>query len=105
MKNVKLSLAALGMGIMSLFAFTKADPGSIKGKITPADAATKIWVMSKTDTTSTDVTDGKFEIKDLKAGNYNIVIEAKAPYKSIGKEGITVADQPVDVGEIKLTKQ
>jgi len=105
MKNVKMSLAALGVGVLSLFAFTKADPGSIKGKITPGDAAAKIWVISKSDTTSADVTDGKFEIKDLKAGTYNIIVEAKAPYKSIGKEGITVADSPVDVGEIKLAKQ
>jgi hypothetical protein len=105
MKNVKMSLTALGVGVLSLFAFTKADPGSIKGKISPSDAATKIWVMSKSDTTSAEVTDGKFEIKDLKPGTYNIVVEAKAPYKSVGKEGIPVSDSPVDVGEIKLSKQ
>ncbi|MGC4036201.1 MAG: carboxypeptidase regulatory-like domain-containing protein [Chitinophagaceae bacterium] len=104
MKNVKLSLAALGVTAMSLFAFKHADTGSIKGLVTPADAATKVWVMSKTDTLSADLTQGKFEVKDLKAGTYNLVIEAKAPYKSIGKEGITVSDAAIDVGEIKLAK-
>jgi len=62
-------------------------------------------VMSKTDTVSADISQGKFEVKDLKAGTYSIVVEAKAPYKSIGKEGITIADSPVDVGEIKLSKE
>ena len=104
MKNVKMSLAALAIGAMSLFAFRNADTGIIKGTVTPPEAATKIWVMSKTDTVSADISQGKFEVKDLKAGTYNIVVEAKAPYKSIGKEGITIADSQVDVGEIKLAK-
>jgi hypothetical protein len=60
--------------------------------------------MSKSDTISADITQGKFEIKDIKAGTYNLVVEAKAPYKSIGKEGIPVTDSPVDIGEIKLSK-
>ena len=105
MKNVKLSLAALGIGAMSLFAFKNADPGSVKGTVTPAEAATEVWLMSKSDTLSADISQGKFEIKDIKAGTYNLVIEAKAPYKSIGKEGIPISDSPVDIGEIKLSKQ
>lgn len=100
-----MSLAALAVGAISLFAFNDSGPGGVKGTVTPPEAATKIWVMSKTDTVSADITQGKFEINDLKAGTYSIVVEAKAPYKSIGKEGITVADSPVDVGEIKLNKQ
>ena len=104
MKNVKLSLAALGISALSFFAFTSADTGSIKGKVTPADAATKAWVMSKTDTVQADISQGQFEVKDLKAGTYNLVIEAKEPYKSIGKEGITVTDAQIDIGEIKLVK-
>jgi hypothetical protein len=104
MKNVKLSLAALGMGAMSLFAFKNADPGSVKGTVTPADAAMKVWLMSKSDTISANITQGKFELKDIKAGTYNLVVEAKAPYKSIGKEGIPVTDSPVDIGEIKLSR-
>lgn len=104
MKNVKLSLAALGVSALSLFAFKYADDGSIKGTVSPADAATKAWVISSTDTVQANITQGTFEVKNLKAGTYNLVIEAKAPFKSVGKEGITVADTPVDVGEIKLAQ-
>jgi hypothetical protein len=105
MKNVKLSLAALGISALSFFAFTSADTGSIKGKVMPAEAAIKAWAISKTDTFQSEITQGQFEVKDLKPGTYKLVIEAKAPYKSIGKEGITVTDASVDVGEIKLNKQ
>ena len=56
-------------------------------------------------TTITFEHDVKVEGKDIKAGTYNLVIEAKAPYKSIGKEGIPISDSPVDIGEIKLSKQ
>ncbi|SRR5258706_11829319 len=105
MKHVKLSLAALGFSAFSIFAFTSAEPGSIKGKVIPAEAATKAWVMSKTDTFQAEITQGQFEVKDLKAGTYKLIIEAKEPYKSIGKEGITVTDAAVDIGEIKLNKQ
>lgn len=104
MKSVKLSLAALGIGALSLFAFKNAGTASIKGTVTPPEAATKVWIMSNADTVSVDVAQGKFEVKDLKAGTYSLVVEAKAPYKSIGKEGITISDSPVDVGEIKLSK-
>ena len=105
MKNLRLSLAALSVSALSLFAFKYADEGSIKGTVTPADAAVKASVISSTDTVQTNITHGAFEVKNLKAGTYNLVIEAKAPYKSVGKEGITVADTPVNVGVIKLTKQ
>jgi len=104
MKNLKLSLAALGVSALSLFAFKNADDGSIKGTVSPADAATKAWVISNSDTVQANISQGTFEVKNLKAGTYNLIIEAKAPYKSIGKEGITVADTPVDVGEIKLVQ-
>jgi hypothetical protein len=104
MKNLKLSVAALGVSALSFFAFSSADTGSIKGKVLPAEAATKAWVISKTDTFQSQITQGTFEVKDLKAGTYNLIIEAKAPYKSIGKQGITITDSTVDVGQIQLTK-
>jgi len=105
MKSVKLSLAALGVMALSLFAFKYADDGSIKGTVNPPDAATKAWIMSGADTVQVAIKEGAFEVKNLKAGTYNLIIEAKPPYKSVGKEGITVSDSPVDVGEIKLVQQ
>ena len=100
-----MSLLGLGIAATSLFAFTKFETGSIKGTVSPAEAALKVWAISNTDTFQAKVDKGIFEIKDLVPGNYNLVVEATAPYKSIGKQDVPVADgKPTDVGQIQLTK-
>jgi len=46
-----------------------------------------------------------FVITDVKPGNYNLIIEAKAPYKNATREDILVTQgATTDVGEIKLGK-
>jgi hypothetical protein len=105
MKKVRLSLVAMGIAATSLFAFSKFEPGSIKGTVSPAEFAAKVWAISSTDTFQAKIDKGVFEIKDLAPGNYKIIIEATTPYKSIGKEGVPVADgKPTDVGQIQLSK-
>lgn len=102
-KYAKFKLAALGIAAAGLFAFNAFVNGGIKGTITPADGAIRAWAISATDTVRTDVTGGTFEIKDVKPGTYQVIIEAKAPYKNMAKEGITVADgQITEAGEFKL---
>jgi len=105
MKNVKLSLVALGVAATSLFAFIPFEPGSIKGSVSPAQFAVKAWAISAKDTIQVKVENGEFEIKDLKPGKYNLIIEATSPYKSVGKQGVPVSDgKPTDVGQIQLGK-
>ena len=103
MKNVKVKLAALTFAAAALFAFSKIDAGTIKGTVSPADAATNAWALSGTDTLKAVINKGSFEITDAKPGTYRIIIEAKPPYKNAAKDGVTVTDgQATDVGEIKL---
>jgi hypothetical protein len=103
MKQMRLGIAALSIAAAGLFAFTGIETGSIKGKVTPPDGATRAWALSSTDTLQTEIKDGNYEIKDAKAGTYRIIIEAKPPYKNAAKDNITVTDgQPADAGEIKL---
>ena len=105
MKSAKLTLVALIIAAAGLFAFNSIKDGSVKGTVTPADAAARAWVISSTDTLKATVDKGVFEISSVKPGTYKLIIEAKPPYKNVSKEGITVADgQPTDVGEIKLEK-
>lgn len=103
MKKMRLGLAALTIASASFFAFTEIAGGSIKGKVTPADGATRAWALSSTDTLKTDIKDGAYEFKDTKAGTYRVIIEAKPPYKNAAKDNVAVTDgQPTDAGEIKL---
>jgi hypothetical protein len=107
MKNVQLKLAALTVATASIFAFTSVDMQavSIKGSVSPADAATRAWVISKSDTVQARIDKGTFEIPMIKPGTYQVIIEAKAPYKSTGRDGVpVVAGKPTDMGEIKLEK-
>jgi len=103
MKTVKTTFVALSMATAGLFAFKSIDTGSIKGTITPADGATKVWALSSTDTLKADIQSGSFEIVNAKAGTYRLIIEAKPPYKNTAKDNVAVADgAATNVGEIKL---
>ncbi len=103
MKKYKTGMLAISVAMAGLFAFKHIDNGSIKGTITPADGATKVWALSTGDTLKSDIQSGSFEITNAKAGIYRIIVEAKPPYKNTAKDNVTVIDgQATNVGEIKL---
>jgi len=107
MKNIKLALVALGISSGALFSFNSLQTNSIKGTVTPADKAVRAWAVSPTDTLKADVQNGTFEIKDVKAGTYSVIIEAQEPYASTRKKDVVVEAQQAttDVGEIKLQEK
>lgn len=105
MKYAKWKLSVLGIAVAGLFAFNGFVTGGIKGTITPADGAVRAWAINATDTVRAEVSGSSFEIKDVKPGTYQVIIEAKAPYKNIAKDGVSVTDgQTADAGEFKLAQ-
>ncbi|MBX2925494.1 MAG: carboxypeptidase regulatory-like domain-containing protein [Chitinophagaceae bacterium] len=103
MKKARLTLTALSIAVAGLFAFNVIVDGSVKGTVAPADGAVRAWAISGTDTLKADVTDGAFEIGAVKPGTYQVIIEAKAPYKNASKDGVEVKEgEATDLGEIKL---
>lgn len=103
MKKGRLTLAAMGILVAGLFAFNTFLNGSIKGTVNPADGAERAWAISQTDTVKTDVANGAFELGDVKPGIYQVIIEAKSPYKNLVKEGVEVKEgEATDLGEITL---
>ena len=104
MKNIRLALVALGISSGALFSFNALQTNTIKGSVTPADKAVRAWAVSPTDTLKADVQNGTFEIKDVKAGTYSVIIEAEEPYANTRKKDVIVAAdaQATDIGEIKL---
>ena len=107
MKNIKLALVALGISSGALFSFNALQTNSIKGTVTPADKAVRAWAVSPTDTLKADVQNGTFEIKDVKAGTYSVIIEAQEPYAHTRKKDVVVDAQQAttDIGEIKLQQK
>ena len=104
MKATKFKMAVLGIAAaFSLFAFSMIDGGSIKGTVTPNASATNVMAISMTDTLRADIQNGSFNITDVKAGTYKLVIMAAPPYKNFEKEGVMVSDgKATDLGEITL---
>ena len=106
MKNTIFKMLAIAVIAITLFAFTVLAPASITGRVTPPDAVKDVWAVSLTDTARGTVSQGSFNIMNIKPGTYKVIIDAVAPYKDVVKEGVSVTEgQPVDMGEIKLEKQ
>jgi hypothetical protein len=102
MKKIRLILAVF-IGLSILFSAFSKKAGSIKGSVLPQDAAVRAVAVSTTDTVASLIQDGNFSITGLKPGVYNLLIEAKPPYKDEGVKDITVKDgESVDVGIIRL---
>jgi hypothetical protein len=99
-------LPMLFLILIGLFAFMKRqDPNhaTIKGTIKPYNGAIHVWAVSNTDTSSSAVVSGQFQIKNLKPGKYRVIAEGLRPYKVTTKPDVTVnAGNIVDVGEIVL---
>ena len=104
MSKNKMVLGSLAVIVASgLFAFNVFTAGSIKGTVSPADAASRAWALSSTDTLRASISQGAYEIKDAKPGSYRVIIEAKPPFKNAAKDSVTVMDgQATEIGEIKL---
>lgn len=106
MKKKWASLTIFVALAIGLFSFTVFQGGSIKGSITPAKSAVRIWALNATDTFRTTVSPSSgFEISNVKGGTYKIIVEATPPFKNTVKDSVTVTDGSVtDVGEIKVNQ-
>jgi len=105
MKRTKIGLWLVGISMAGLVAFAQIKDGSLKGTVNPPAGADRAWIILGMDSTKVPIANGAFEFTNVKPGTYKIFIEAKAPYKSFAKDGITVTEgQPTDVGEIKLSQ-
>jgi hypothetical protein len=104
MKKTGLLLAALAISTGILFSFDNAPTNTIRGTVSPADKAIRVWALSFNDTLIAEVENGSFEIKGVQPDTYAIVVEAKAPFANIRKRDVVVGfnSAVTDVGEIAL---
>ncbi|HEY2648547.1 MAG TPA: hypothetical protein VGI38_05110 [Puia sp.] len=77
----------------------------VKGSVTPANGASRAWLISKTDTANAPVIQGNFMITNVKPGNYMLMLEARPPFRDSFKQDVLVVEgQPTDVGVIEMHK-
>lgn len=101
---MKKFIIVLFAGLIVLAAFTKPNKQTaINGTIEPADAVSKVWAVKENDSASVIPANGKFSIP-VKPGNWTLIVEAIAPYKSHSQTVSVLEGGPADVGLIKLVK-
>jgi hypothetical protein len=86
--------------------FTLKQTGSISGKVTPWNAFPVITVYNDQDTSyALPWKDGQYRVRGLKAGTYNLFVNASNGYKDTTITGITVKrGDNTKVDDIKLSK-
>lgn len=105
MKNTRVGLWVMAAVAASFLAFKTSDSGSIKGTVSPPDAASMVWAISSTDTLKASVNQGAFIITGVKTGTYKVIVDGNDPYKDGVRDNVVVASgAATDVGEIKLVK-
>jgi hypothetical protein len=89
-----------------LHVFTLKQTGSISGRVTPRDAFPVITVYNDQDTSyALPWIDGQYKVRGLKAGTYNLFVNASNGYKDTTITGITVKrGDNTKVDDIKLSK-
>jgi hypothetical protein len=77
----------------------------VKGSVSPANGASRAWLISKRDTLNAPVMQGNFMITNVKPGNYTLMLEAKPPFRDSFKQDVLVVEgQPTDVGVIEMNQ-
>jgi hypothetical protein len=85
---------------------TSPTTGIVKGSITPANGASKVYLVSGTDTVSgTPTSSGTFELTSVKPGSYQFSIKSNEGFSSPAPTAVEVtAGQTTEVPAITLTQ-
>lgn len=76
--------------------------GKITGRVSPTAYTLQLWAINGMDSIRTTMKDAVF-VFQVKPGRYTVIAEAKAPYKNVVKNGVTIdKGSSIDLGEIKL---
>ncbi|RXK58866.1 carboxypeptidase regulatory-like domain-containing protein [Lacibacter luteus] len=104
MKAKYLYVFGLLIAAFFLSAFVVQNNGTIKGIVIPPENALRAYAVMGTDTVKSNITDGYFEVSKLKAGNYQLWIEALEPYQHKLITNVIVREgEFTDLGEIQLS--
>jgi hypothetical protein len=78
---------------------------SVTGSVTPPEGAYHAFLYTSKDTVATNIVNGNFLFSGMKAGNYNLLIQANPPYQNLVREGVRVVDgDALNLGRFELQK-
>jgi hypothetical protein len=107
MKNNKIVLWAVALLALVFLVFAKPfTSGSVRGTIVPHGSAIQVWLYSGTDTMRSTIQDDVFEITNVKAGTYSLIVDPMPTFKTSVRTGIKVNDgEATNVGEIIIEQK
>ena len=95
----------LGLLTFLSLAFRFYYNSPVKGSVSPANGASRAWLISRRDTLNAPVIQGNFMITNVKPGNYTLMLEATPPFRDSFKQDVLVVEgQPTDVGVIEMNQ-
>lgn len=89
-------------------ALETATSGSIKGTVTPLDAAPAVFAIAGTDTVATAYTDeaGKFILRSIPPGTYTVAFDPKDGFLSQQKNDVSVTlGNVTDLGTVTIANE
>lgn len=99
----QLQVIVITAFIAFLPAFAIQITGTVKGRVVPYNTALRAWAVSDKDTATGVIQNGAFEIKRLKEGKYQLIVEGLKPYKVTTRPDAMVNSGAItDVGDIIL---
>ena len=103
MNKVNTVIIALATTAITAFGFRTREGGTISGKVTPMDGASKTWAIQGPDTLNVPIADGTFTFQGIKNGTYTVTVEAKQPFRNVTIDNVLVEEGKItDLGNIKL---
>jgi hypothetical protein len=103
MKKNYFDFTALLISLFILTAFVFQKGGSIVAKVNPAEKAFRAYVIQGKDTMKSNILGGNLQASQLKAGTYQLIIEALPPYDHKRINGVQVKEGEItNMGDIQL---
>jgi hypothetical protein len=103
MKKNYFDFTALLISLIVLSAFVFQNGGTIVAKVNPAEKAFRAYVISGKDTMKSNILAGQLQASQLKAGKYQLIIEALPPYDHKKLNDIQVKEGEItNLGDIQL---
>lgn len=102
MRNAMVQLCLVIIGISSIHAVRLLQTSSFHLRMYPADGADKVWAIQGRDSVEMTVVDGEYYLRSINPGEWQLSVEANAPYRDTRYEVTVRPGADRDLGEIRL---
>ena len=105
MRNAMVQLCLVIIGVTSIHAVRLLQTSSFHTRVYPTDGADRVWAIQGKDSIEMMNINGEYFLRSINPGNWQISVEANAPYQNTRFEISEVKPGvDMDLGEVRLRK-